>query len=107
MSHDDTSQVVPVEHIDELDRAQQACNNGRGIRCVRSILHYLRQGDIESAKTVRVTEGDKTRQYPEVEFLLLDIFGCSLHNDHDCEACSWYTSTTLDNYTKFLARSSK
>lgn len=80
-----TNMEITKEQIDELDRLQAAHNDGRGISCVRSILIYLREGDIESAITIRCTEGDKIRQYKDVKDFLREMFGCRLHNKHNCD----------------------
>ncbi len=68
-----------------LELLQTKENDGRGIYAVRSIVHYLREGDLESAKAVRMNEGDKTRNYPRIEAELLTIFGCRLHCLHNCQ----------------------
>ncbi len=78
---------VSQELIDDLDRIQSQENQGRGIQCVRTIILRLRQGEFEWAASIRRSEGDKTRMYPEVEKKLFDIFGCRLHFQHDCQRC--------------------
>jgi hypothetical protein len=69
---------------EELDALQAKQNNGRGIRCVQTIVLYLRQNDYDSAKQVASIDGDKIRQYPEVESKIRDIFGCRLHGFKNC-----------------------
>lgn len=79
--------MTPAEmllHANHLDQLQKVENDGRGIACVRSIIHYLRLGDWSSALNVRRTEGDKTRAYPKVERELTQIFGCLLHAKYNC-----------------------
>ena len=50
----------------ELVALQAACNAGRGIETVRSILYSLRHNDLESAHHSYVVDGDKLYQYPAV-----------------------------------------
>jgi hypothetical protein len=71
-------------HANILEKLQQSENNGRGVNCVRTIVHYLRLGDYESALAVRRNEGDKTRAYPKLEKELTAIFGCRAHAVRDC-----------------------
>lgn len=73
------------QDIQELQRLERSVNGKMGVSCVRSILFYLQHGDFESAQTVRRIEGDKTRQYPELESVLRRIFGCRIHGVHDCK----------------------
>ncbi len=63
-----------------IDEAQAKENNGRGVSCVRSIVHYLRNGDLDSARAVHLTDGDKIRNYPKLSKLLID----SLHGQCSC-----------------------
>ena len=70
-----------------LDQLQSVENDGRGISCVRAIVHYLRRGELSSAIAIRRIEGDKTRSYPKVEKALTEIFGCRMHAVKDCENC--------------------
>ena len=53
-----------------LDRLQAEKNDGRGVSCVRSIVAFLKHGDVESAQAVLVNEGDKIRNYPDIEKFL-------------------------------------
>ncbi len=52
---------------DELETLQGEQNDGRGVSCVRSVVHYLRVGDIASARQVCLTDGDKMRNYPVIK----------------------------------------
>ena len=70
---------------DELDALQAPKNDGRGISCVRTIVMYLRMGNITSAMAVRKIEGDKTRSYPDVEKYLDEVFGCRTHGVLGCD----------------------
>jgi hypothetical protein len=58
-----------------LESLQANENGGRGISFVRSIVHYLRIGDTESARNVWRNDGDKAHQYPTVYEKLTEIFG--------------------------------
>lgn len=70
---------------DELDVLQAKKNEGRGVSCVRTMITYLRRGEINLALAVRQVDGDKTRSYPDIEQFLNDNFGCRLHGKVDCE----------------------
>ena len=76
-------------HANHLDKLQGVENGGRGIQCVRTIIHYLRLGIWESALYVRRDEGGKTRVYPKVERELIEIFGCLRHAKHNCDNCGF------------------
>lgn len=61
----------PAEILaDKLDELQSTKNEGRGVSCVRTLIAYLRRGDIDSAKAVCFNEGDKIRNYPDIEEVL-------------------------------------
>lgn len=68
---------------DQLDTMQAKENNG--IQCVRVIVLRLRQGEYEWARSVYRDEGDKTRQYPEIEQALVQFFGCRQHGIRECD----------------------
>ena len=70
--------------VNDLDTLQAKENKGRGISCVKSVVDLMKRGELILARTVRQTEGDKTRSYPEVEALLYRIFGCRLHGYKNC-----------------------
>jgi hypothetical protein len=55
---------------DKLDALQAAENEGRGVRCVRTVCDYLRRGNLEDAKQVAITDWDKIRNYPMVAAFL-------------------------------------
>lgn len=57
--------------LTELDSKE---NGGRGVSCVKTIIMYLQRGDIESVKAVMLNEGDKIRNYPEIETMLKGYF---------------------------------
>jgi len=60
---------------DQLDQIQSKENEGRGVTCVRDIVHHLRQENIEDAKAICWNEYDKIRNYPDIqEFLINNLF---------------------------------
>ena len=76
---------IKDEDVEELARLERELNGDRGIQCVRVILKMLEGGYYESAQRVRAVEGDKTRQFPELEPVLYRMFGCRLHGVQDCD----------------------
>jgi hypothetical protein len=76
---------ITAENINELDALQAKQNNGRGISCVKSIVLFLKLGQIATAIQIRSWDGDKITSYPEVEQKLTKMFGCRLHAIHNCE----------------------
>ena len=72
-------------YINELDDLQSKENDGRGVACIRDIIFYLRRNEIDTAKRVYQSEGDKIRQYPEIQKWLLDNFGCRTHLKKNCD----------------------
>lgn len=73
-----------IENIalaDQLDRMQAMQNFGRDISCVRTLITYLRAGDVNSAKAVYNNESDKIRSYPEIDKLIRDSFGIKRYFD--------------------------
>lgn len=75
---------VNEEDVRKLEELERTVNGKMGVSCVRSMLTFLRRGQFEEAQNVRQVEGDKTRQYPELEPVLERLFGCRLHGVHDC-----------------------
>jgi hypothetical protein len=76
---------------------QESKNEGRGVSCVRTICSYLTQGKFETALLVRQLEGDKTRQYEDIESELRRFFGCRVHGKHGCKN---YVCLTKTSYPK-------
>lgn len=74
-------------NVEKLWNAQAIENDGRGISCVRSMVQYLMADLVEDARSVRRLARDKTRAYPNVEKLLIEIFGCRLHECQGCQDC--------------------
>ena len=58
------------EIADKLNELQKTKNDGRGISCVKTICHYLKLGQIESAKQVARTDGDKLCQYSDIRIFI-------------------------------------
>jgi hypothetical protein len=77
--------MITEDDIKKLDELQAKECQGRGICCVQTVLMYLRLGNEVSAQSVRRTEGDKTRSYPEVEKQLYKMFGCRTHGKQGCD----------------------
>lgn len=73
------------EDIKELQRIEQGLNDGRGMQTVKAILRMLEQGLPDLAQSIRCVDGDKTRQYPELEPVLYRMFGCRAHGVKGCE----------------------
>lgn len=76
-----------------LEEENSETNNGRGSETVRSIVHYLRVEDLDSAQTVHGVDGDKLRQYPKMNKLIVSLLGCRLHSVVGCKHhwCSYET----------------
>jgi hypothetical protein len=79
-----TSKKVLEEEGTLLLKLQETKNDGRGVSCVKTIAAYLLLGKFEPAKTIRQLDGDKTRQYEDIEDELLRFFGCRIHGKHGC-----------------------
>ena len=61
----------PMEMLaDKLDALQAEKNDGRGVSCVRTLIMYLRRGEIDTAKAVCLNESDKIRSYPDIQDVL-------------------------------------
>ena len=60
------------DFADELDKLQAQENDGRGVSCVKMIVSCLRLGNIEGARATYVVDGDKIRNYPEIEKIILE-----------------------------------
>jgi len=73
------------ELIDKLDELQTSKNEGRGISCVQDIVHYLCKGNIKEAKAIWSWDGDKIRQYSDVDLFLIENLGCRTHGRINCE----------------------
>jgi len=74
-----------TKNANELELLERTVNGDIGVRCVRHILLYLRRGAPEAAKSVRQSESDKTRSYPEFEPVLYRMFGCTIHGVQGCD----------------------
>lgn len=70
-----------IERLRELEKTE---NGKMGVSCVRSMLRSLDVGNVAEAQTIFGNEGDKVRQYPQIEKLLLSLLGCRLHSAQSC-----------------------
>jgi hypothetical protein len=68
------SQVEQLELLEdlegfsnELDALQREENDGRGVSCIRTLLVYLRRGDLSAARAIINNEFDKIRNYPNIK----------------------------------------
>ena len=77
--------MVTDEQIDKLDELQSVECDGRGVTHIKTIVHFLRKGEVELAKNTYRIEGDKTRAYPKIEDYLRELFGCRSHFNKDCD----------------------
>ncbi len=77
--------IIRIAQAEELDALQAEQNEGRGVSCIKSIVFQMRKNDIDCAKRVYQLEGDKIRQYPEIQKWLLDHFGCRTHLKKNCD----------------------
>ena len=80
-----SSCILRFAQADELDALQAEQNEGRGVSCIQSIVFQIRKCDINCARRVYQLEGDKIRQYPEIQKWLYDHFGCRLHFKKHCD----------------------
>ena len=55
---------------DKLDELQGQAYDGRGISCVRTVVHSLRRGDLSGARACINNESDKIRSHKEVVAVL-------------------------------------
>jgi hypothetical protein len=76
---------------DLLLKLQERKNGGLGVSCVKTIAAYLQLERFDTARQVRQLEGDKTRQYEDIENELRRFFGCRIHGKHDCQ--DWICQT--------------
>jgi hypothetical protein len=65
---------MDVKMLKSLKEMEKVQNNGRGVSCVRSIISYIKKGDMGSANATCFNENDKIRNYPEIQGLLRKIF---------------------------------
>lgn len=55
---------------DKLDELQSKANEGRGVSCVRTVIHSLRRGDYSGARACINNESDKIRSHKEIVAVL-------------------------------------
>lgn len=63
---------------ENLYEMQKPLNGGRGVSAVRQVAQSLVGGDIEAARAVYDNDGDKIRNYPEIDSLLAEELGSFL-----------------------------
>lgn len=64
-----------LEIAEQLDLLQKDKNDGRGVTCIKTIIEFLKRGDIKSAKHIAEWDHDKINNYPDIEdFLEKTIF---------------------------------
>ncbi len=73
------------DNIRILDDLQSKENDGRGVSCICSIISFLRRKEYNNAKRVYQYDGDKIRQYPEIQDWLSNNFGCRTHLKKNCD----------------------
>ena len=94
-SHDDESIIVAIpgrKSVSELlNEAMIKESGSAGIKCIATMIQYLRKGDFQSALITRQLEKETSKRHPAIEELLKNIFGCSLHGAYSCrnEDCAW------------------
>lgn len=60
---------------DQLDELQSQENNGRGVSCVKSVVAYLRVGDLDHARQICFHDHDKIINYPAIKkFIIVNLF---------------------------------
>ena len=95
-----TEDQLLTEKANELDTLQAEQNTGRGVSCIRGIVHCLRRGDINTAKRVYQSEGDKIREYPKIQEWLEKRFGCRIHLKKNCNNWLCKKINNTCNHTK-------
>lgn len=78
------------KEISQIEEINSRINGNRGIEVARSICHYLKLGRWTEALAIRQNDGDKLYSYPELNNLIIQIFGCRAHAKKDCT--SWICS---------------
>lgn len=58
------------ELVEQLDLLQKEQNDGRGVGVIKSVIIWLKRGDILKAQLEASHDHDKIRYYPEIELLL-------------------------------------
>jgi len=64
----------------KLDMLQKDENEGRGVGCVQTVVHYLSVDQIDQAKAVCFNESDKISNYPKIKkFIISELFQKNNH----------------------------
>lgn len=77
--------LLHANHLEQLNGIE---NKGRGIDCVKKIVHCFRLGDEQGAANIYLTEYDKLTRFPTLHREILRIFGCREHRKHNCQSIS-------------------
>lgn len=66
-------EMIPLEEMaDKLNELQSVENDGRGISCVRTIITFLKLGDLASARQTAMWDHDKIVNYPLIMIYIKD-----------------------------------
>ena len=55
----------------ELDELQKVKNDGRGVSHIKTLIVYLRRGDVESAKALCFNESDKFYGLEDIQEIII------------------------------------
>lgn len=58
-----------------LEGLGKSKNDGRGISCLKTLIHYLKRGDLDTALQVTRNESDKLRSYDDIWNAIVLFFG--------------------------------
>jgi hypothetical protein len=80
--HDWLMEVLPIAQAHQaISTANAVANEGRGSGTARAMCQSLARFDLNEARAIFLNDGDKIRQYPEVERAITSsIVGCRLHH---------------------------
>lgn len=71
----ETESIDCKEIAQQLESLQAKKNEGRGVSCVRTIISYLKNNDLDNAKAVCYNESDKLSSYPDImDFIKENLF---------------------------------
>lgn len=68
----------------EIRKANLTANQGRGSSTARYIIAELERGDLPDAQFTHETDGDKLRQYPDLNKIIESYLGCRTHHVVGC-----------------------
>lgn len=77
-----------LEAAEAIRQANAKANQGRGSRTADAICLELERLDLRGAHAVFDTDGDKVRQYPKLEKVIINsVVGCRRHHISYCYTC--------------------